>query len=73
MNHKKSAAVLSLTAILLAASASFGGPLEDASSALERKDYKQALSLLLPLAKEGNVRPIQRRRDVCKWPRNRKE
>jgi len=55
MKNKKSAAVLSFTAMLLAASASFGGTLEDGSAALERKDYKSAFPLLLPLAEKGST------------------
>jgi TPR repeat protein len=31
------------------------GPLEDAQTALDRKDYRVALQLVIPLTKEGNA------------------
>ncbi|HJY79401.1 MAG TPA: tetratricopeptide repeat protein [Burkholderiales bacterium] len=56
MNNKKSVLALSLAAVvLLAASASFGGALEDGDAALKQKDYPKAMSLLLPMAREGNT------------------
>ena len=56
MKNKKSVLALSLAAVmLLAASASFGGALEDGDAALKQKDYPKAMSALLPLAREGNT------------------
>jgi hypothetical protein len=50
---------LSLTGVivvLLSATSSIAGPLEDAEAALEAKDYQTALRLLRPLAEQGNAK-----------------
>lgn len=50
----KFAAVIFLRLLLLSTVA-VAGPLDDGKTAFDRKDYKTALTLLLPLADQGNA------------------